>query len=136
MTQLVEDGFLDPKRWHESAVDYANDNKPPTTRHYTAFDHKKWSEAGLEDFGDFVELIEFINQSEYGDGQLEGEWYYCNDDTMTIYNGEHGNDNSPGASMHTHADVYSLRSEYEAKSLELEMCEEYLDAETDEEVIE
>ena len=24
VTQLVEDGFLDPKRWHESAVDYAN----------------------------------------------------------------------------------------------------------------
>ena len=24
VTQAVEDGFLDPKRWHESVVEYAN----------------------------------------------------------------------------------------------------------------
>lgn len=24
VTELVEDGFLDPKRWHESAVEYVN----------------------------------------------------------------------------------------------------------------
>ena len=98
--------------------------------HYTAFNHKEWSEAGLEDFGDFADMVEYINQTELGDGQLEGEWYYCDDDAMTIYFGTFGNDNAPGASSYTHADVYDDIDEYEAKSLELETCEEY--AETDE----
>ena len=132
ITQLVEDGFLDSKRWHESAVEYANEICPPTTHHYTAFDHKEWSKAGLEDFEKFSEMVEYINQTELGDGTLEGEWYYCDDESMTIYHGTHGNDNSPGASCYTYATVFDDVGEYEAESLRLEMCDEYVETAAEE----
>lgn len=99
------------------------------TTHYTAFNHKSWSEAGLYDFNDISEMVTYINQTELGDGQLEGEWYYCDDESLTIYHGTHGNDNSPGASSYTHADVYDDIDEYEAESLRLEMCDEYAETE-------
>lgn len=97
------------------------------SKHYNAFGHKEWDAAGLKDFGDFAEAVEYINQSEYGDGQLEGEWYYCDDDTRTIYTGTFGNYNSPGASSYTNADVYDEdeQEEYDAEKKRLEACDEY-----------
>lgn len=94
---------------------------------YNAFNHKAWDEAGLKDFGDFADMVEYINQSEYGDGQLEGEWYYCDDEKLTIYTGTFGNYNSPGASSYTNADVYEAdeKEEYEAEKKRLEACDEY-----------
>jgi hypothetical protein len=101
--------------------------------HYSAFDHKRWAEAGLKDFGDFAECVEYVNQSEYGDGQLEGEWYYCDDDTLTVYSGSFGNYNSPGASSYTTADVYDDKTEYEEEKARWEGCPEYLDTDEYEE---
>lgn len=99
--------------------------------HYNAFDHKAWNEAGLKDYGDFADMVEYINQSEYGDGTMEGEWYYCDDDTRTIYTGSFGNYNSPGASSYTNADVYdeNEQDEYNAEKTKLEAAEEYAETE-------
>ncbi len=102
---------------------------------YNAFDHKGWGAAGLKDYCDFSDAIEYVNQSEYGDGQLEGAWYYCDDETRTIYCGSFGNYNSPGASSYTYAEVYDEeeREEYEADKRKWESKPEYLDNGEDEE---
>lgn len=94
---------------------------------YNAFDHKAWEAAGLKDFGDFAECVEYVNQFELGDGQLEGDWFYCDDETLTIYTGSFGNYNSPGASSYTNADVYEAdeKEEYEAEKAKLEAQPEY-----------
>ena len=97
--------------------------------HYTASDHMSWNGAGLEDFEKFSEMVEYINQTELGDGQHEGEWYYSDDENLTIYHGTFGNDNSPGASDYTYATVFDDIAEYEAESLRLEMCDEYAETE-------
>jgi hypothetical protein len=101
--------------------------------HYSAFDHKEWEAAGLKDFGDFAECVEYINQCEYGDGQLEGDWYYGDDDTLTVYAGSFGNYNSPGASAYTFANVYDDADEYRARVASLAAEPEYLDSEDDSE---
>jgi hypothetical protein len=94
---------------------------------YNAFNHKAWSEAGLKDYGDFAECVEFANQIELGDGTLEGDWYYCDDETRTIYTGTFGNYNSPGASSYTNADVYDEdeQEEYDEEKKRLEAQDEY-----------
>jgi hypothetical protein len=99
------------------------------SRSYNAFNHKAWAEAGLKDYGDFADMVEFVNQTEYGDGQLEGEWYYCDDETRTIYTGTFGNYNSPGADSYTNADVYDEDEidEYNAEKAKLEAQDEYSD---------
>jgi hypothetical protein len=93
---------------------------------YNAFDHAKWDAAGLKDFGDFAECVEYVNQRDYGDF-TEGDWYYCDDETRTIYTGTFGNYNSPGASSYTNADVYEADEieEYEAEKKKLEAQDEY-----------
>jgi hypothetical protein len=97
------------------------------SNYYNASEYAKWEAAGLKDYGDFCECVEYVNQSEYGCDQLEGEWYYCDDETLTIYYGTFGNDNSPGASCYTDADVYSEeeRADYEAAKAEWEAQPEY-----------
>jgi hypothetical protein len=46
---------------------------------YSAWGHKVWREAGLKDFGDYSDCVEYINQLGHSDGQLEGEWWYADD---------------------------------------------------------
>lgn len=101
---------------------------------YNAFDHKSWDAAGLKDYGDFSDMVEYINQRDIGD-QLEGEWYYCDDETRTIYSGSFGNYNSPGASSYTNAEVYDEDEidDYNAEKARLEQCEEYAETDDDEE---
>jgi hypothetical protein len=97
------------------------------SKSYNAFNRKEWAKAGLKDFGDFAEYVEYVNQTEYGDGQLEGEWYYCDDETRTIYTGTFGNYNAPGASSYTNADVYDEGEieDYNAEKAKLEAQDEY-----------
>jgi hypothetical protein len=94
---------------------------------YNAFNHKKWAEAGLREYGDFAECVEFTNQYELGDGQLEGDWYYCDDENMVIYTGTFGNYNAPGADSYTNADKYDAteQAEYDAEKARLEAMPEY-----------
>ena len=107
---------------------------------YNAFDHKGWASAGLKDFAAFSDMIEYVNQSEYGDGQLEGEWFFADDEhlpdgSFAIYWGTFGNDNSPGADSYTYAEVYSQDEieEYDTAVREWVAKEEYLDSEEEEE---
>jgi hypothetical protein len=97
------------------------------SEHYCAFDHKAWSAAGLKDYGDFAECVEYVEQSEYGDDQLEGGWWYADDAALTIYTGTFGNYNSPGASSYTFADVYDDPDEFRAEVARLEALPEYLE---------
>lgn len=76
-----------------------------------AFNHTEWERLGLADFGDFADQISECNQSEYGDGQLEGEWFFVPDAPLpngdrVIYFGSWGNNNSPGASSYTNAEIF------------------------------
>lgn len=80
---------------------------------FTAFNHSEWEANGLKDFCLFSDAIEYVNQKEYGDGQLEGEWYYADEDKLTVYWGTFGNDNSPGASSYTHAEIYTDKAEFD-----------------------
>jgi hypothetical protein len=102
---------------------------------YNAFDHKAWKAAGLLDYEDFADAVEYVNQSEYGDGQLEGGWYYIDNATKTIYYGTFGNDWAPGASSYTFADVYSDDEvvEFSIAALEWEESPEYVETEEEEE---
>ena len=95
--------------------------------HICAFDHNAWDEAGLQDYGDFSESVEFCNQSEYGDGQLEGDWYYVPDEPLAkgkyagcrvIYSGDFGNYNAPGASSYTYTNIYDMKDEQDAAAFE------------------
>jgi hypothetical protein len=79
---------------------------------YQASDYAAWESAGLKDFGDYSDSVEYRNEwpSDFGDSA--GEWFYADDGTLTIYSGTYANDHSPGASHYTSADVYDDRSEY------------------------
>jgi hypothetical protein len=103
----------------------------PTT--YYASDYRDWEAAGLRDYGSFAECVTFTNQTEYGDGQLEGNWYYCDDDRRVIYHGTFGNYNSPGSDHDTYADVYGddETADYEATKAKWDAEPEYEETDDD-----
>ena len=75
-----------------------------------AFNHTEWQRHGLPDFADFAEKITEINQGEDSFSGY-GEWFYIPEQPLpngdfVIYHGSWGNDNSPGASTHTHATIF------------------------------
>jgi hypothetical protein len=75
-----------------------------------AFNHTEWQRLGLADFADFAESITEINVGEDSFSGY-GEWFYVPDEPLptgerVIYYGSWGNDNSPGASMYTHATLF------------------------------
>jgi hypothetical protein len=107
-----------------------------------AFNHEQWQRHGLKDYADFAEHATFCNQAEYGDGQLEGEWFYIDDEPLpngsrVIYFGSFGNDNSPGASAYTNAEVFDggdpdEMAEFTLRAREWEAKPEYIDDAFDE----
>lgn len=94
---------------------------------YYAHEYKTWDDANLKDFGDFCDIIQYVNQSEYGDGQYQGQWYFDDKDAMTIYSGTFGNEWSPGSSHYTVADVYESAEEFRANLAAWEALPEYLE---------
>lgn len=75
-----------------------------------AFNHAECHRHGLADFGDFAEKITECNVGEDAFSGY-GEWWYAPDEPLptgerVIYFGSWGNDNSPGASMYTHATIF------------------------------
>lgn len=76
-----------------------------------ACNYKEWEAAGLKDFGDYADCVNYCNQREFGDGQLEGDWYYFDEDTGILYYGTFGNYNSAGASHYTYAETDKLEAE-------------------------
>jgi hypothetical protein len=101
---------------------------------YNAWNHKEWEAAGLLNFEDFSDAIEYVNQRDIGD-QLEGGWWYSDDEKLTIYAGTFGNYNSPGASSYTNADIYDDEAEYKAEVAKLEAMPEYVEMDEDEDDI-
>lgn len=101
------------------------------TESYTASNHKEWEKAGLKDYGDFSDCVEYVNQEDDYCDSLRGEWWYADDETTTIYSGTFGNYNSPGASQYTYAEVFCDADEYKAAVAEWEAKPEYLEHEDD-----
>jgi hypothetical protein len=107
-----------------------------------AFNHAAWERRGLKDYADFAECVTFCDQSEYGDGQLEGEWFFIDDEPLpngnrVIYFGSFGNDNAPGASAYTNAEVFDgsdpdEMAEFTIRAQEWEGKPEYIEEDFDE----
>lgn len=78
----------------------------------SAFNHAEWQRHGLADFAKFGDRITEINVGEDSFSGY-GEWFYVPDEPLpngdrVIYFGSWGNDNSPGASMYTHATLFDV----------------------------
>lgn len=75
-----------------------------------AFNHDEWERHGLADFGDFTDQISECNMGEDAVSGF-GEWYFVPEEPLpnndrVIYFGSWGNDNSPGASTYTNAEIF------------------------------
>jgi hypothetical protein len=75
-----------------------------------AFNHAEWERHGLADFGEFADQITECNVGEDSFSGF-GQWFFVQDGPLpnndrVIYFGSWGNDNSPGASMYTNAEIF------------------------------
>ncbi len=75
-----------------------------------AFDHAEWERHGLADYCDFADQISECNMGEDAFSGF-GEWFFVPDEPQAngdrvIYFGSWGNDNSPGASTYTNAEIF------------------------------
>ncbi len=78
----------------------------------TAFNHVEWKRYGLADYGDFADMISECNVGEDAFSGY-GEWFYVPENPLSnndrvIYYGSWGNDNCPGASMYTYAEIFNM----------------------------
>ena len=76
----------------------------------SAFNHDEWNRYSLADFSDYADQITEVNVSEDAFSG-NGDWYFIPNEPLpngdrVIYYGSWGNDNSPGASMYTHAEIF------------------------------
>ena len=76
----------------------------------SAFNHDDWNRCSLADFSDFADQIAEVNVSEDAFSGF-GDWFFVPNEPLpngdrVIYFGSWGNDNSPGASMYTHAEIF------------------------------
>lgn len=92
-----------------------------------ASDHSEWEKNSLEDFCDFSDKIEYVNQGEDAFSGY-GEWHYIPDEPLApmkdvgeykanervVYYGTYGNDNSPGASHYTYGEIFDMDDEEDA----------------------
>lgn len=97
-------------------------------------DHKAWAENGLKDFGTYSECVTFCNQREDDADSLAGDWFYGDDDNLTIYYGTFGNDHSPGSSHNTRAEVYEGKAEYHEALKQWEDYPEFIEEEEESDV--
>lgn len=103
-----------------------------------AFNHEEWKRHGLADFGDFAEQI---SECSVGEDAFSGygKWFFVPDDPLpngdrVIYFGSWGNENSPGASTYTHAEIFSIPDEaktFEQRVRDWESQPEYDDSESE-----
>ena len=75
-----------------------------------AIDYDEWKRHGLADFSDYADQITECNMGEDAFSGF-GDWYYIPDEPLpnndrVIYFGSWGNDNSPGASSYTNAEIF------------------------------
>ena len=90
-----------------------------------------WKVHGLMDYNQYSDCVEYVDQEEYGDGQLQGSWYYIDYGRSVIYYGTFGNYNSPGADSFTFAAIFTPeeRKEFLKNAIMWEEREEYLEEE-------
>jgi hypothetical protein len=84
----------------------------------TAFSHEEWTRHGLADFGEFADMITECNVGEDAFSGF-GEWFFVPNDPLpnndrVIYFGSWGNDNSPGASCYSYAEVFEMNDAEDA----------------------
>lgn len=75
-----------------------------------AFNHYEWARHGLAAFSDFADQISECNVGEDAFSGY-GDWFFVPNDPLpngdrAIYFGSWGNDNSPGASSYTFAEIF------------------------------
>lgn len=118
-----------------------------------ASDHHEWEENSLQDYSEFSDCVGECNQRDRGDYSI-GDWFYIPDEPLpamkdvdygdskpnerAIYFGSWGNDNSPGASHYTYAEIFDMddpedAAEYEARKAEWEAYPEWIEEPSDEE---
>ncbi len=78
-----------------------------------ASNHQEWERLGLQAYPDLAGMVTKCNQGQDSDGAGYGEWYYVPEEALpggdrVIYFGSWGRDHPPGASMYTHASVFSM----------------------------
>lgn len=105
-----------------------------------AFNHQEWRRYGLADYGDFADMVAECNQGEDAFSGY-GEWFYIPDEPLAnnnrvIYFGTWGNDNSPGASSYTNAEIFDMddaedAAEYAKRVQEWESQPEWEEVEED-----
>ena len=84
----------------------------------TAFNHTEWDRHGLQYYGDFADEVTECNVGENSFSRY-GQWFYIPDEPLpgndkVIYFGTWGNDNSPGASSYTYAEVFDMHDPEDA----------------------
>ena len=82
-----------------------------------AFNHAEWVQHGLADYCDFADQISECNVGEDTFSGF-GEWFFVPEEPLpngdkVIYFGSWGNDNSPGASSYTNAEIFESTEEAE-----------------------
>ena len=105
-----------------------------------AFNHREWARLGLADYGDFADQVAECNVGE-DTFSGHGEWFYIPEEALpnndrVIYFGTWGNDNSPGASSYTHAEIFDMdnpvdAAEYEKRVKEWESQPEWAKCDTE-----
>lgn len=103
----------------------------------TAFNHHEWQHLGLADYGDFADQVSECNVGEDAFSGF-GEWFYVPDEPLpnndrVIYFGSWGNDNSPGASSYTHAEIFNMDAPDDAAEYEKRVKDRESQPEWDEE---
>jgi hypothetical protein len=104
----------------------------------TAFNHKEWARYGLQEFGDFADQVGECNMGEDAFSGY-GEWFYIPDEPLAnndrvIYFGTWGNDNSPGASSCTYAEIFDMdceAAEYQKRIKHWESQPELVECDTE-----
>jgi hypothetical protein len=87
-----------------------------------AFNHLEWERLGLADFAEYADRISecYVGEDAFSG---YGKWFCIPNDPLpngdrVIYFGSWGNDNSPGASSYTHAEIFDVSNPDEAKAFE------------------
>ncbi len=84
------------------------------------------------DFADYADCVEYINQRPDYCDSYSGEWYYGDDETLTLYHGTFSNDHSPGCSGATWNQTFDTKDEYDAVIARLAAEPEYIEDEDEE----
>ena len=95
-----------------------------------ALNYDEWAAYGLADYGDFSDGITECNMWE-DSFSGHGEWWFAAEEPLpngdyVIYFGSWGNDNSPGASMYTHAEMFESKEEFDARVKDWENQPEWI----------